>query len=577
MAHGSLVVPRSNAGSIQHSEIAAALRSYRLLQQWASSLLLLQQEHEVRVETTSRLVGLAIASLKSGGRWRWSQQLCCGLLARDVPDLGIQLFNQVASCEEAAGAWQAALDALQQARLGGLRWSGVSTNVALAASAAALAPAEPSAERSARWGAAAQLLEEAQEGRMQTDIISWNSVLAACGRGRETSAVLRSLQELIRLKNEPDCVTYNTVMKACAAAMLWQKAHDVALRLQCSDIEADAFSLNELLTCSRWRMGMQLPTALKVQLTPVTCASLLYACEWRVAVHLLLSLKEAALETRTMNFNAVTSACSRASAWRNTLLLASMLTRSFSADLKMASSTLAACGASDEWERALSLFFELHTAKLSNAFTYGAAISACGRGGCWLQAFWLLEEAAASEIEPDDVMLNSAISACRSEWAAAIALLHRFLSQNIPPTVTTYCAVMTACDRCEQPRKVLSVFGACVADVQPNAVAVSLGLRACDAAGWWHAAMRLLHEAAEATVELDGQSFDAALGACRPGHWRTAMMLLAGAERKKLETEAGGWSAIVTTYCRAGRHQQLRSLMSSLRSQASIRLQRVER
>ena len=74
----------------------------------------------------------------------------------------------------------------------------------------------------------------------------------------------------------------------------------MAVRLQCSDIEADAFSLNELLTCSRWRsrhvlqcsallchhsllaacrMGMQLPTALKVQLTPVTCASLLYACE----------------------------------------------------------------------------------------------------------------------------------------------------------------------------------------------------------------------------------------------------------------------------------------------------------
>ncbi|CAE7213887.1 MRL1 [Symbiodinium necroappetens] len=359
--------------------------------------------------------------------------------------------------------------------------------------------------------------------------------------------------------------------------MLWQKAHDVAARLQSSDIEADAFSLNELLTCSRWRMGMQLPTALKVQLTPVTCASLLYACEWRVAVHLLFSVKEAALETSTMNFNAVTSACSRASAWRNTLLLASMLTRRFSADLKMASSTLAACGASDEWERALSLFFELQTAKLSNAFTYGAAISACGRGGCWLEAFCLLEEAAASEIEPDDVMLNSAISACRSEWAAAIALLQRFFSQNIRPTVTTYCAVMTACDRCEQPRKVLSVFGACVADVQPNAVAVSLGLRACDAGGWWHAAMRLLHEAAEAMVELDGQSFDAALGACRAGYWRTAMMLLAGAERNRLKTEAGGWSAIVTTYCRADCHQQLRSLMSSLRSKASIRLQRVGR
>ena len=26
----------------------------------------------------------------------------------------------------------------------------------------------------------------------------------------------------------------------------------------------------------------------------------------------------------------------------------------------------------------------------------------------------------------------------------------------------------------------------------------------------------------QATVELDGQSFDAALGACRAGHWRTA-------------------------------------------------------
>ena len=72
------------------------------------------------------------------------------------------LQNPDSLCLLGPGSLFSKVDPRCKARLGGLRWSGVSTNVALASAAAA--PAERSAERPAeRWGAAAQLLEEAQD------------------------------------------------------------------------------------------------------------------------------------------------------------------------------------------------------------------------------------------------------------------------------------------------------------------------------------------------------------------------------------------------------------------------------
>ncbi|CAE7531975.1 MRL1 [Symbiodinium natans] len=136
---------------------------------------------------------------------------------------------------------------------------------------------------------------------------------------------------------------------------------------------------------------------------------------------------------------------------------------------------------------------------------------------------------------------------------------------------------MTACDRCEQPKKVLSTLRACTDDVRPNVVAVSLGLRACASGSWWVTAMRLLHDAVKAELELDCVCCDAALGACcAGGHWRSVMLLMEYARKNRLEMEAGGWAAIVTTYVRAGRHQRLRSLVSVLRSKAVARLRRAK-
>ncbi|CAK9018328.1 unnamed protein product [Durusdinium trenchii] len=222
-------------------------------------------------------------------------------------------------------------------------------------------------------------------------------------------------------------------------------------------------------------------------------------------------------------------------------------------------SMLAACGDATEWERVLQIFLHVKNSKLSNMFTYGAAITACSRGGAWPQALHLLSQARKDSC-CDAICMNAAISACRSNWELSVALLQEANEERLD-TAVAYAAVMTACDRCEQPVKVLACWAAI--PKKSHAAACSLALRACEATSSWNLAMRCLQSALKELLQPDAECIGAAIGASIEA-WQSAMLLMKDATQRSLQLEVGAVVAYASALRQGGCFQKLRRLLGEV-------------
>ncbi|CAN0347745.1 unnamed protein product [Laminaria digitata] len=75
-----------------------------------------------------------------------------------------------------------------------------------------------------RWRECIVTLDKMRSSGLLPQVVAYNSVITACGRGGEWQRGLAVLQQMSSRGAKPDLITFNAAMTACAQSKQWRQA-----------------------------------------------------------------------------------------------------------------------------------------------------------------------------------------------------------------------------------------------------------------------------------------------------------------------------------------------------------------
>ncbi len=216
----------------------------------------------------------------------WQRALFCWHECQHYGKSNIVACNATISACEKVGCWQEALGLLKDAKKGmkGLGSNTISFNATISA-----------CEKASLWQLAIFLLKDMKLQKIQPSSVSVNAVISACGNAAEwqlaASCFLAAYHGDFGTTGLIDVVSCNGLLSACAKASEWQNALD-------------------------WLAS---PLAISLELDVITCNTALNACNggnWRQALVVLEHFSLQQVECNIISYNAIISACEKASAWQ---------------------------------------------------------------------------------------------------------------------------------------------------------------------------------------------------------------------------------------------------------------------
>eukprot|EP00913_Durusdinium_trenchii_P032807 g30712.t1 len=406
------------------SAITASSTSLR----WSSSLALCSA---FRFATASVTDAKLLGAVAAGNEWRWAVKLL-------EMEVDLIICNSTVTACARASLWLQALVVLCADRR--LQPDVITQNAALSAlekvisaSVKGLAWAE-----SLRSFLQLALLNfhatSMDHWLIEKDAITWNTSIR--------SPTWEWAWDLLAQTPNPDMNTYNTSISQSPwpeALALLEFLGDPRLLGAMLDLISSALTRGDLGAWARtWQLLEQLEVK-RLQLTLVTCHSILSYAEWSLALWLLQEAFRLDLEVSILTFGLAMSAIERAAKWPSAVQLLDFMQTS-----RLGPSTVAyngAIGATSRgaWHRALALFQNMERRLRRDVVGYGAAMSALAGGGAdWPSALLLLQEQSRT----DTLMLrlavkrNRAAPHVRSKSIASVSLSdHDVGTNNLPSYV----------------------------------------------------------------------------------------------------------------------------------------------
>jgi pentatricopeptide repeat domain-containing protein 1 len=173
-------------------------------------------------------------------------------------------------------------------------------------------------------------------------------------------------------------------------------------------------------------------------------------------------------------------------------------------DADAVTNAMLACSKANRWEEALHLL-RLYGSNNTSMLAFNSLIGSCGRGGRPDMALEILNEMEEYGVRPNERSYRNAIIACNQAeherrraghfedaetdfewWEAAVSLLRRMKESKLRPDIQTYSSVISA----------------------------------CEAAGEWQRALKILQsimEESNTTSSLNVYCLNAAISACEKG------------------------------------------------------------
>lgn len=227
--------------------------------------------------------------------------------------------------------------------------------------------------------------------------------------------------------------------------------------------------------------------------------------------------------------------------WRDALsVLQQAMDGGVSPDLIMLSSAVSACEKSSEWAASLALLRQVcNSAPRTNALVhpFNSAISACGKSKLWHVALDLLETIKDWGLNPSVVSYNATISACdRRRPDLAMTLLKEMEAHRVEPTVITFSAAISAAGRGHAWIWALALLDEAMGRCRMGVVPFSAAVSSCEKGEQWERALDLLRYMKTHGPSPNVITFNSVITACqRARHWNVSIQLfdemLAGAAR----------------------------------------------
>jgi len=204
--------------------------------------------------------------------------------------------------------------------------------------------------KSNEWGKSLELLR--LYGTNETSVIAFNSLIAACGRGRRPDMAIEILNEMGDSYGvQPDELSYRNAIIACNQAEHEKRQQQRTQKVKASQATTISFE---------W---------------------------WEAALSLLRRMQEDGLQPDTQTFSSAISACEAAGQWQRSLGILQCMLDSEKGD------------PADE--------------SVLNQYCFNAAISSCEKGNAWVEALEIYErmKERGGSLKPTIVTLSSLILA----------------------------------------------------------------------------------------------------------------------------------------------------------------------
>ena len=298
-----------------------------------------------------------------------------------------------------------------------------------------------------------------EHGRQAATTTS-NSALVGCadaGRWQEAVYFTCSLGRKNSKRLQPDVVSYNTSLSACAKSFYWQYS---------------------LLLLSILVMLRERPTTISYNSAISACEGL---GEWMQAVHLLATAEGCRLQPSVITFGAAISACAAGKKWQEAVLLLAKCAEKMLPDVVAYNACLNACEKAGQWSAALALLSKLCNHRdiagsVPDVVSYNSTISVCALAAKWELALSLLCRMGVQRLQPNMITYNSAFAAIaaastvsemsagprsgsRGKWQHVLELLREIRIRRLHANVLTYNSAISVLEACDQHMITASLLG----------------------------------------------------------------------------------------------------------------------
>jgi pentatricopeptide repeat domain-containing protein 1 len=308
--------------------------------------------------------------------------------------------------------------------------------------------------------AALQVYDDMLQSGARPDVVTFNTAITVCVRGRHWDKVGRIYNDMNRLGVNPDQFTYSSLLTACAAmgkcdqALEWFKEIETNCGMSPTVIHYTNL-MSALQNSGRWEDSIKIYRQMEtdgVSADVVAHNTAITACarggDWEQAWAVFASMKRAGVAPTAVSYNSLISACEKCGQADRAL---EIFTKMKAATITSGSVVLDQQGGGGG---------KTTTAVQPTAVTYNTVISALAKAGQWEQANTIHNEMVEKGMRDDAFTLTALITACEKtgQWEKILPLLDQFIKQGVEPNVVVYNRIITALGNCGQWRMSLAVF-----------------------------------------------------------------------------------------------------------------------
>eukprot|EP00438_Fugacium_kawagutii_P027159 Skav219933 [mRNA] locus=scaffold4801:79243:80058:- [translate_table: standard] len=237
---------------------------------------------------------------------------------------------------------------------------------------------------------------------------------------------------------ETNLIHYSSVIIACESQGAWELAIDLLRCMEATFIEHDVVSMSSAIAAcekdGRWECALSIFQEMMMTEIPpnvVTYSSAISACEkkgkWEEALHLLMFMHKNAVRPNDITCNSAMSACEQEGQWQLALfILSAMSSWQVERDIISYNSALSTCEGTG-WQLSLRLLCDLQQERLTPTIrSCNSVMTTFGKNWQWWHSWNLLNSMRLSKVRPDVTTWELAIVAC--EQAAKGQLMAGMLS-----------------------------------------------------------------------------------------------------------------------------------------------------
>ena len=159
------------------------------------------------------------------------------------------------------------------------------------------------------------------------------------------------------------------------------------------------------------------------------------------------------------------------------------------------------------------------------------------------------------KVSPTVISYSAAISACEkgAQWERALTLFQAMPKAKIPSDVISCNAAISACEKGGQWEQALTLFHAMPKEkILSDVISYSAAISACEKGGQWEQALTLFQGMQEAKIPSDVISYSSAISACeKGGQWEQALLLFQGMPAARISLNVISYSAAISA-CEKG-------------------------